>query len=196
MITYRVDEEGHCQAVQYPTHAHLLQMVESRGLDHILYYPPTDSKGGGFPPSSGCYYVVYLSLHTPIVFLNPFVQGCVSISGVPPPSPTTSELSRVYAWVLQHRRIYAYPYLRISVIRPARNISHATEQTIGKWCDTQIDAFTLFRCKQLLKRDLSHTRNPVNNTTGHRKRPCDNPGSSRNKKRPACTPEQPPPLLL
>lgn len=140
MITYRVDEEGHCQAVPYTSHCHLLQMVNSRNLDHIMHYPPDNEIDARF--------VVYLSMHNNVVFLVPIHNQ----NGCPEQPPHTMELSKVYSWVLQHRRIYAYPFLRIDVVRPARNESHANPTTIGQWCDTQIDAFTLFRCKRLLQR--------------------------------------------
>lgn len=36
MIVYRVEEGGRCQAVQYPTHTHLIQMIRAHGLNHML----------------------------------------------------------------------------------------------------------------------------------------------------------------
>lgn len=133
MLTYRVDEGGRCQAVHYPMHGQFLRVVQMQGLDHILYYPPDRSP---------CDYtfVVYLSLNQPTVYLTPLQRSAAD----------TVELSRLYAWVMQNRKHHAYPYVHTNVIQPARNESHATPTTISDWCDTQIDAFTLYRCKQQL----------------------------------------------
>lgn len=62
------------------------------------------------------------------------------------------QLSHVYAWVLRHRNQYAHRYPCLENIRPKPNESNMTPDEIGAWCDSQIDAFSLFRCKQLLAR--------------------------------------------
>lgn len=77
---------------------------------------------------------------------------------------STDQLRQVYEWVIRNRNKHAYRFLSLDVIRPQPNESNACLDGICNWCDTQIDAFTLFRCKQLLSRD-SRRRSPLSLTT-------------------------------
>jgi hypothetical protein len=137
MHAYRVEHLGECQALYCTNHAHFLRLVDAQGLDHILYYPPNQHVPR---------FAVYLALNHN-TFLVHCIRGAVS----------TSELAALHHWVTQHRQRHAYAFLRCSVIAPARNESHSTHATIGQWCDTQIDAFVLFQCKQLLDRTKRKT---------------------------------------
>lgn len=129
-IAYQVDEHGQCQAMPYPSHAHFLQMAQARGLDHILYYPPDVTSPR---------FVVYLSLQHKVLFILPLDA-----------TMGTEDMSRLYAWVLQNRRTHAYPYLRLQIVRPSPNESKSSPAHIAEWCDAQIDAFTLYHCRQQL----------------------------------------------
>lgn len=63
-----------------------------------------------------------------------------------PVVPSTTEIVNLYTWILENRHssAVAYRYLSLARLAPTPNQSHRTTQSISEWCDTQIDAFTLW----------------------------------------------------
>lgn len=134
MLVHRIDDTGRCQATNYPTHRHLYNVLATLGLDHVLYYPPEYS-------DTEARLVVYLSLSSPVVI----VVHPETLARVPP-----KDLTDIYRWVQQYAKVHAYRFVTTDVLRPTPNESKATREKITEWCDGHLDAFTVFRCKQLL----------------------------------------------
>lgn len=76
---------------------------------------------------------------------GPVHAECVVVP-LTPLVPSTTEIVNLYTWMLKNRHsaAVAYRYLSLSMLQPAPNQSHRTAQSISEWCDTQIDAFTLW----------------------------------------------------
>lgn len=136
MLAYCVDQDGGCRAVQYPTQAHLVQMLRAVQLDHVLYYPvdnpcfvvyfhPGSDTGSADASPRGRIGTVYIV---------PLVGG----------TPSTADLARLYAWCLRWHRTHGYPFLTVAALPPAPNQSNNDAAAVRSWCDTQIDAFTFW----------------------------------------------------
>lgn len=76
---------------------------------------------------------------------EPIHNECVVVP-LTPSVPSTTEIATLYGWILDNRHCSAVAYRVLSLSRlvPTPNQSHRTTQSIADWCDTQIDAFTLW----------------------------------------------------
>lgn len=143
MLAYCVDEAGGCRAMQYPTHAHLMQLMRDVALvDHILYYP-VDT------PAFAVYYHEGGSRMGGTVYIVP-------LTGAP---PATSDLSRACAWARRWSSSHGYPFLTVATLPPTPNQSHNDDRAVRSWCDTQIDAFTFW------VQSTQHPRGPPSSGT-------------------------------
>ena len=140
MISYFIDEGGQCSTVSYPTHEYLMRLVAQHHLDHVMH-----CCAPAHVP-----FVAYLSLQSTVMFLCAPLGAAASGWGRRL-AATSEELAGVYRWALLNRHRYAYPYLRTDVVPPTPNVCLTTRSAVAEWCDAQIDAFILFRCKQVLR---------------------------------------------
>lgn len=133
VVAWRVDATGQCQAAPCPAHTDLLRLLDALQLDHVLWHPP-DAE-----PTAAR---VYVSLRRPGACVVPGDGG----------APGTAELAALYRWAMQERHARAHPCVRLPVLPHTPNVSHSTADGIRAWCDGHIDAFTRYRCKELLRR--------------------------------------------
>lgn len=123
----------------FKDHTWFIQAVHREGLDHVVHGGGDD----GTPP-----FVAYVSLRSPCMYL-------VHELYLP---PSSKHLMEAYHWVLRHRASRAYPFLSMKDLCPVPNESRTDAAIIGAWCDSLLDAFTLFRYKQVLQRGLKRKK--------------------------------------